>query len=93
MTPLARRPKSTAKANALVSFLASCPENAFQRVPPGYAPFSPAQRAGAVVRNGTKLLGVGFGASLIGVTVTNLLIAVRQQLDPAFAPPNAPQVR
>ena len=75
-----------------MSFLASCPENAFQRVPPGYAPFSPAQRAGAVLRNGTKLLGVGFGASLIGVTFTNVLIGVRQQLDPSFAPPNAPQV-
>ena len=89
---LVRRPKSAAKAGALASFLAGCPENAFQRVPPGYAPFSPAQRAGAVVRNGAKLLGVGFGASLVGVTMTNLLIGVRQQLDPSFAPPNAPQV-
>jgi len=75
-----------------MAFLASCPENAFQRVPQGYSPFTAMQRAGAVVRNGTKLLAVGFGASLFGVSITNLLIAVRQQLDPSWQPLNAPQV-
>ena len=35
-----------------------------------------AKRAGAVARNGTKLLGVGFFASLFGVTVTNVLVKV-----------------
>jgi hypothetical protein len=78
-------------SNALLRFLATCPENAFQKVPPGYAPFSLAQRFGAVARNGAKLLGVGFGASLLGVSFTNGLIAVRQLVDPAWSPPNAPQ--
>ena len=38
-----------------------------------------------------KLLGVGFGASLFGVGVTNALIAVRQMLDSGFHPQNPPQ--
>lgn len=79
------------KQGAVAKFLASCPENAFQKVPPGYAPFTVAQRSGAVLRNGAKLLGVGFGASLLGVSATNALIAARQFLDPSWAPPNAPQ--
>ena len=63
------------------------------QVPKGYAPFSAAQRFGAVLRNGVKLAGVGFGSSLIGVTVTNVIVTARQMLDPNFAPPNAPQAR
>lgn len=58
---------------------------------PGSAPFTLAQRGGAVVRNGIKLLGVGFAASLLGVGVTNALIAARQLLDPSFTPLNEPQ--
>ena len=46
-----------------------------------------------MVRNGAKLAAVGFGSSLIGVSITNVLIAARQMLDPTFAPPNAPQAR
>ena len=84
-------PKSAAKQGALAAFLASCPENAFQKVPAGYKPFTVAQRGGAVLRNGAKLLGVGFGASLLGVSATNALVAARQFLDPSFSPPNAPQ--
>lgn len=33
---------------------AGCPDNAFQKVPPGYAPFTAGQRVGAVVRNGKR---------------------------------------
>ena len=84
-------PKAAAKRNAVSAFLASCPENAFQKVPAGYKPFTVAQRGGAVLRNGAKLLGVGFGASLLGVSATNALIAARQFFDPSWAPPNAPQ--
>ena len=61
-------------------------------MPQGYKPFTPAQRGGAVLRNGAKLLGVGFGASLVGVSITNALIFMRQQLDPSWTPQNAPQV-
>lgn len=76
----------------LAGFFAGCPENSFQRVQPGYKPFTPLQRSGAVLRNGAKLLGVGFGASLIGVSITNALIFLRQQMDPSWSPQNAPQV-
>lgn len=44
--------------------------------PPGAQEWGVARRAGAVARNGTKLLGVGFFASLFGVTITNLLVKV-----------------
>ncbi len=50
----------------------------FQKVPPGYQPFTIAQRLGAVVRNGGKLLAVGTVASLVGVGATDLLISTRQ---------------
>ena len=141
--------------NPLAKLFAGCPDNAFQKVPPGYAPFSLGQRVGAVVRNGapawgwgpaearpgwvpagglrverrecdascrgprsrsacrhllscipprihavlcprgagTKLFGVGFCASLLGVGITNALMAARQFLDPSFVPLNPPQVR
>jgi hypothetical protein len=57
--------------NPLLAFLASCPDNAFQRVPPGMQPFSLGQRVGAILRNGGKLLGVGFGASMLGEWVSS----------------------
>ncbi|EIE26551.1 hypothetical protein COCSUDRAFT_46136 [Coccomyxa subellipsoidea C-169] len=88
---LSFKSKSAVQKSGILGFLASCPENAFQRVQPGYTPFTVGQRAGAVVRNGSKLLAVGFGASLFGVSITNLLIAVRQQLDPTWVPLNSPQ--
>ncbi|KAL4434804.1 hypothetical protein ABPG77_005331 [Micractinium sp. CCAP 211/92] len=77
--------------NPLAKLFAGCPDNAFQKVPPGYAPFTAGQRVGAVVRNGMKLFGVGFFASLLGVGMTNALMAVRQMLDPSFVPLNPPQ--
>ncbi|GAB4814932.1 hypothetical protein N2152v2_001978 [Parachlorella kessleri] len=80
-----------APTNPFAKVFAGCPENAFQKVPPGYAPFSLGQRAGAVVRNGLKLTAVGMFASLVGVGVTNVLMGVRALLDPAFTPLNPPQ--
>lgn len=74
-----------------MNVFSGCPENAFQRVPKGYAPFTVTQRVGAVVRNGLKLFGVGFGASVMGVAVTNGLVAARCMLDPSYVPLNAPQ--
>lgn len=60
-------------------------------MPSGYQPFTLLQRTGAVVRNGMKLFGVGFFASILGVGLTNGLITVREMLDPTFAPLNDPQ--
>ena len=56
-----RRAKSTA-TNAVQRYFASCPDNAFQRVPPGMDAFTMGQRIGAILRNGSKLVAVGFGA-------------------------------
>lgn len=77
--------------SSLNNVFKGCPDNAFQKVPPGYQPFTFGQRCGAVVRNGAKLFGVGFFASLLGVGLTNGLIAVRELMDPTFVPLNAPQ--
>jgi len=77
--------------NALARIFAGCPDNAFQKVPPGYTPFTLGQRAGAVVRNGAKLFGVGLFASLLGVGITNSLVGLRSILDPTFVPLNDPQ--
>lgn len=60
-------------------------------VGPGKTPYTVAQRGGAILRNGGKLLAVGFGSSLFGVGLTNALTAVRAMLDPDFHPLNKPQ--
>lgn len=70
---------------------AGCPDNAFQKVQSGMPSFTFMQRLGAPVRNGMKLFAVGFGASLIGVGITNALIGLRQMLDPSFMPLNQAQ--
>ena len=62
-----------------------------QVVPAGHAPYSLLQRSGAVVQNGTKLVGVGFGASMLGVGITNALTTVRSMLDSNFKSQNPPQ--
>lgn len=49
------------------------------------------KNVGAPLRNGLKLLGVGFSASLFGVGCTNAIVFVRQQLDSGFQPQNPPQ--
>jgi len=87
---LSYMPKSANK-NAIMSFFARCPDNAFQRVPPGMEPFTMTQRVGAILRNGGKLLGVGFFASMLGVGITNTLIAFRELYDPSWLPLNKPQ--
>lgn len=66
------------KLNLLGKLFAGCPDNAFQKVQPGMPAFSLMQRLGAPLRNGLKLAAVGFGASMIGVGITNALIALRQ---------------
>jgi hypothetical protein len=52
----------SAAANPLARLFSGCPDNAFQKVQPGMAPFTLAQRLGAPVRNGLKLFCVGTGA-------------------------------
>lgn len=88
---LALGAKSAGAGRGLLSAFAGCPDNAFQKVQPGMAPFSLGQRFGAVIRNGLKLFGVGLTASCVGVAITNSLIIARQLLDPSFEPLNQPQ--
>jgi hypothetical protein len=57
------KPKTS---NAIAKFFAGCPDNAFQKVQGGMDPFSIGQRFGAILRNGSKLLVVGFFASMLG---------------------------
>jgi len=85
---LAGAPKAT---GAFARMFARCPDNAFQKVRPGTSAYTLVQRAGAVVRNGAKLLVVGTGASVFGVGMTNGLAAVRTALDPTWQAPNGPQ--
>ncbi|XP_042379612.1 protein RETICULATA-RELATED 4, chloroplastic-like [Zingiber officinale] len=64
----------------IAKFFYSCPDNAFQIALAGTS-YSFLQRAGAILRNGSKLFVVGTGASLIGTGVTNALIKARQAID------------
>lgn len=82
---------SAGKLNLFSKLFAGCPDNAFQKVQPGMPAFTLLQRMGAPVRNGLKLACVGFSASMIGVCMTNALIALRTALDPSFAPLNQSQ--
>ncbi len=60
-------PSQKSKAShSLLSLFAGCPDNAFQKVQTGMDSFSIVQRLGAIVRNGMKLFGVGFCASMLG---------------------------
>jgi hypothetical protein len=84
-------PAGDVLAGALADFFRGCPENAFQKVPPGRQPFTLAQRLKAPLRNGLKLFAVGAGASVVGVASTNALLGLRAALDSGFTPLNAPQ--
>jgi hypothetical protein len=61
---------------------AACDCAYFVLVLVGFPPWSVAQRAAAPVRNGAKLLGVGFCASMLGVGITNALIWLRSVINP-----------
>eukprot|EP00249_Psilotum_nudum_P009022 c21660_g2_i1 orf=138-1358(+) len=71
-------------AGKITRFFYGCPDNAFQVAIRGTS-YSLLQRIGAIVLNGSKLLGVGTSASLIGTAVTNLLINARKTFDKDFA--------
>ena len=62
-------------------------------LPPCPCPPSPLACLPLPAPAGMKLFGVGFFASLLGVGITNALMAARQMLDPAFVPLNPPQAR
>ncbi|TYH06613.1 hypothetical protein ES288_A08G168600v1 [Gossypium darwinii] len=78
------RPPIALSAGPISKFFYNCPDNAFQVALAGTS-YSFLQRFGAIVRNGAKLFGVGSGASLVGVGVTNTLINARKVFDKSFA--------
>jgi len=65
-------------------YLEGVPSNAFQVCAPGQQ-YSVAQRTAAICINGGKLFAVGFGSSLLGTGITNLIIVVHALTDPAAA--------
>eukprot|EP00803_Ostreobium_quekettii_P007797 evm.model.scf_481.3 EVM.evm.TU.scf_481.3 scf_481:28535-34166(-) len=79
------------KSGAFGRWWSSLPDNAFQVVQPGMVPFSLGQRFGAILRNGSKLFGVGLVCSFAGVAITNTLIKIRELIDPSFKNINPPQ--
>ncbi len=62
-----------------------------QVVPKGSQGYTLLQRSGAVARNGSKLLAVGFGSSMLAVGITNALIAIRSMLDSNYRSQNPAQ--
>ena len=66
---LASHRDKTTSTNTVLRFFSQCPENAFQKVQPGMPRFTTEQRLGAIVKNGAKLMGVGFLASMLGKLV------------------------
>ncbi|XP_012475419.1 protein RETICULATA-RELATED 4, chloroplastic [Gossypium raimondii] len=78
------RPPIALSAGPISKFFYNCPDNAFQVALAGTS-YSFLQRFGAILRNGAKLFGVGSGASLVGVGVTNTLINARKVFDKSFA--------
>ncbi|KAF3336335.1 Protein RETICULATA-RELATED 4 [Carex littledalei] len=78
------KPPLAVSAGPIAKFFYSCPDNAFQVALSGTS-YSFLQRVGAILRNGSKLFGVGTGASLIGTGLTNALIYTRKAFDKDFA--------
>jgi hypothetical protein len=68
----------------LQQYLVGVPSNAFQVCAPGQQ-YSVVQRTAAICINGAKLFAVGFGSSLLGTGITNLIILVHALTDPAAA--------
>ncbi|KAF3330742.1 Protein RETICULATA-RELATED 4 [Carex littledalei] len=79
------KPPLAVSAGPIAKFFYSCPDNAFQVVALSGTSYSFLQRVGAILRNGSKLFGVGTGASLIGTGLTNALIYSRKAFDKDFA--------
>ncbi|CAM9248013.1 unnamed protein product [Heterosigma akashiwo] len=84
-TLAALAPPPAAAGNAVKRFFDSCPGNAFQKVTPGRAPFTVAQRCGTLVGAFPQLFLVGFAASVAGFGFTLGLSKLREKLNPASA--------
>ncbi|KAG5014195.1 hypothetical protein GYH30_026336 [Glycine max] len=79
-------PTMTSSASNLPALFASCPKS--HMFEPGA--FSLLDRLGTLVYKGTIFSVVGFGAGLVGTTLSNGLIKMRKKMDPTFETPNKP---
>lgn len=78
---------SLGSASAKVpAIFASCPKS--HMFEPGA--YSLLDRFGTLVYKGTIFAVVGFGAGLVGTTLSNGLIKLRKKMDPTFESPNKP---
>ncbi|RDX99696.1 Protein RETICULATA-RELATED 3, chloroplastic, partial [Mucuna pruriens] len=77
-------PTMTASASSLPALFASCPKS--HMFEPGV--YSLLDRFGTLVYKGTIFSVVGFGAGLVGTTISNGLIKLRKSMDPTFETPN-----
>ncbi|KAL2330496.1 hypothetical protein Fmac_018077 [Flemingia macrophylla] len=79
-------PTMTSSASNLPALFASCPKS--HMFEPGA--YSLLERLGTLVYKGTIFSVVGFGAGLVGTTLSNGLIMMRKKMDPTFETPNKP---
>ncbi|BAT83874.1 hypothetical protein LR48_Vigan503s000600 [Vigna angularis] len=77
-------PTMTSAASSVPGIFASCPKS--HMFEPGA--FSLLDRFGTLVYKGTIFAVVGFGAGLVGTTLSNGLISMRKKMDPTFETPN-----
>lgn len=79
-------PTMTTSASNLPALFASCPKS--HMFEPGA--YSLLERLGTLVYKGTIFAVVGFGAGLVGTSLSNGLIKLRKKMDPNFETPNKP---
>ncbi|KAK7294909.1 hypothetical protein RJT34_17808 [Clitoria ternatea] len=79
-------PTMASSASTLPAIFASCPKSHMFE-PGAYSLFD---RFGTLVYKGTIFAIVGFGAGLVGTSLSNGLIKMRKKMDPNFETPNKP---
>jgi len=79
-------PTMASSASSVPALFASCPKS--HMFEPGA--YTLLERLGTLVYKGTIFAVVGFGAGLVGTTISNGLIKMRKKMDPTFETPNKP---
>ncbi|XP_031496111.1 protein RETICULATA-RELATED 3, chloroplastic-like [Nymphaea colorata] len=81
---LAPTAAASPSSGLFASVFSGCPKS--HMFEPG--PYNLIQRSGTVIYKGVVFAAVGFVAGLVGTAISNTLIALRKQMDPAFDPQN-----
>ncbi|XP_027352567.1 protein RETICULATA-RELATED 2, chloroplastic [Abrus precatorius] len=79
-------PTMASSSSTLPSIFASCPQSHMFES----GAYSLLERIGTLVYKGAIFSVVGFGAGLVGTTISNGLIKMRKKMDPNFETPNKP---